>query len=184
MDESISERIGEWWTNGWVENQMNGVLVSFLPKSCVVVAAWMAQLQSPGKRQCWGSLRGSPEENSAARALQIQPLGRLLPYLWPLATAFPQWCWGSGKQGTPLGGRELSTAVLFPDIPTTGSEGPLPPPTPCPWADASPVLSAAEQLSGVCIIYLLCNIYWDLVFNNCHSNISFLNPFRSAAVAI
>lgn len=44
--------------------------------------------------------------------------------------------------------------------------------------------SSTERLSGVCIIYLLCNIYWDVVFNNCHSNISFLNPFRSAAVAI
>lgn len=47
-----------------------------------------------------------------------------------------------------------------------------------------PLLSATERLSGVCIIYLYCNIYWDLVFNNCHSNISFLNPFRSAAIAI
>lgn len=45
-------------------------------------------------------------------------------------------------------------------------------------------LSAAERLSGTCIIYLLSNIYWDLVFNNCHSNISFLNPLRSVAVAI
>lgn len=47
-----------------------------------------------------------------------------------------------------------------------------------------PPLSAAEWLSGTCIIYLLGNIYWDLVFNNCHSNISFLNPLRSVAVAI
>lgn len=43
-------------------------------------------------------------------------------------------------------------------------------------------LSAAEQQSGTCIIYLLGNVYWDLVFNNCHSNISFLNPLRSVAV--
>jgi hypothetical protein len=60
----------------------------------------------------------------------------------------------------------------------------LSPLTPCPRADVSLVLSATAWLSGVCIIYLLCNVYWDLVFNNCHSNISFLNPFRSAAVAV
>lgn len=76
--------------------------------------------------------------------------------------------------------------ALSPDVPATGNEGPrarsLPDAT--SRADVSPVLSATEWLSGACIIYLLCNVYWDLVFNNCHSNISFLNPFRSAAVAI
>lgn len=45
-------------------------------------------------------------------------------------------------------------------------------------------LISNRALPGVCIIYLLCNVYWDVVFNNCHSNISFLNPFRSAVVAI
>lgn len=53
-----------------------------------------------------------------------------------------------------------------------------------PIADVSPSLSAVEWLSEIYIIYPLCNIYWDLVFNNCHSNISFLNPLRSGAVAI
>lgn len=62
MDESISGRIGERWTNEWVESQMNeGVLVSFLPNGCVVVAAQVAPLQSPGKNQGWGSLRDRPE---------------------------------------------------------------------------------------------------------------------------
>lgn len=80
----------------------------------------------------------------------------------------------------PPGGAKLS---LSPDTPATGKEGPLPPDA-MSRADVSPVLSATERLSGACFIYLLCNVYWDLVFNNCHSNISFLNPFRSAAVAI
>ena len=82
-----------------------------------------------------------------------------------------------------LGGRELHPCCPLPDTPATAGRASLPP-RPCSRAHVSPVLSAAARLSGVCIIYLLGNIYWDLVFNNCHSNISFLNPFRSAAVAI
>lgn len=53
-----------------------------------------------------------------------------------------------------------------------------------PQSRCFPRLSAAEWLSEPCIIYPLGNICWDLVFNNCHSNISFLNPLRSVAVAI
>ena len=87
------------------------------------------------------------------------------------------------RVGARLGGRELHPRCPLPDTPATTGRA-SPPPRPCSRADVSPVLSAAERLSGVCIIYLLGNIYWDLVFNNCHSNISFLNPFRSAAVAI
>lgn len=59
------------------------------------------------------------------------------------------------------------------------------PPLPNPhlfWG--SPPLSAAEQQPGPCIIYLLGNVDWDLLFNNCRSNISFPNPLRSVAVAV
>lgn len=56
-----------------------------------------------------------------------------------------------------------------------------------PHPEQMPPLSFSHR-AGVSVrslhIYLLCNVYRDLVFNNCHSNISFLNPFRSAAVAI
>lgn len=85
--------------------------------------------------------------------------------------------------GCAWGAGSCVHAAPSPDTPATAGRA-SPPPMPCPQADVSPVLSAAERLSGVCIIYLLSNIYWDLVFNNCHTNISFLNPFRSAAVAI
>lgn len=43
-----------------------------------------------------------------------------------------------------------------------------------PRSRCSPL--ARSRLSLRCIIYPLGNICWDLVFNNCHSNISFLNP--------
>ena len=93
-----------------------------------------------------------------------------------------QWCCPlvdseGARDRARLGAGSCIHATPLPDTPATAGRASLPP-RPCP------VLSAAERLSGVCIIYLLGNIYWDLVFNNCHSNISFLNPFRSAAVAI
>lgn len=172
--------------NQWASGEPNERSASFLSSKVLcgggslngpVTETWEEAVLGQLEEQPWGEFSCQNPPNTT-----IQETA--LPYLWPLSAPFLKWCWGSGRQGTPLGDREVSMAVLFPDIPTTGSEGLLPPPTPCPRADASPVLSAAEQLSGVCIIYLLCNIYWDLVFNNCHSNISFLNPFRSAAVAI
>lgn len=43
-----------------------------------------------------------------------------------------------------------------------------------PHSRCSPL--SRSLLSLRCIIYPLGNICWDLVFNNCHSNISFLNP--------
>lgn len=79
-------------------------------------------------------------------------------------------------EGTEAGNASEGQGIKSVTVPSPISLSPL---TPCPWRDASPSLPVRSLH-----IYLLCNIYRDLVFNNCHSNISFLNPFRSAAVAI
>lgn len=122
MDESISGRIGEWWTDEWVESQMNErVLVSFLPNGCVVVAAQVAPLQSPGKNQGWGSLRDRPEGKCSCQSPSNTTIPETSPpFLWATichpSIVVLRGC-EAGHASRRPGAKSM--AVLNPDIPAT-----------------------------------------------------------------